>query len=90
MHDAEVLERRTAEAVELKRVVLLDYARAGREAPKALLRQPAQAHGIQAHEHMLFAALSALITSSGKDVRDARRLLRACALEGDEARARVT
>jgi hypothetical protein len=39
---------------------------------------------------MRLAALSALITSSGEDVRDARRLLRACALDGDEARACMT
>ncbi len=90
MHNEEVLERRAAEAVELERVVLLDAARAVWEAPQALLWQPARAHAVEANEHMRLAALSALITSSGEDVRDARRLLRACALDGDEARACMT
>ena len=90
MHDEEVLERRAAEAVQLERVVLLDAARSGREAPQALLRQPARAHAIQAHEHMRLAALGTLITSSGENVRDGRRLLHAKALDGDEARARAT
>ena len=74
MHDEQMLERRAAEAVQLEGVVLLDEARAGREALKALLWQPAQAHGIEAHEHMLLATLSTLITSSGEDVRDAARV----------------
>jgi hypothetical protein len=39
---------------------------------------------------MRLAALGALITSSGENVRDERRLLHAKALDGDEARARVT